>query len=171
VPQQIYLTDDTIAANIAYGVDREDIDQQALVDSALKANLHDFIINELPKGYDTVIGDRGVRLSGGQRQRIGLARAIYHRPQILVLDEATSALDNLTEQSVIESLGKLGHKMTVIIIAHRLNTLLNCDLIYLIDQGRVVASGKFNELNENNQMFKAMASTINCKQDFREGLI
>jgi len=99
-----------------------------------------------------------VRLSGGQRQRIGIARALYHNPQVLILDEATSALDNLTEQAVMEAVNNLGHDITIILIAHRLSTVRQCDQIYLLERGEVKASGNYDELNASNQQFKAMAN-------------
>ena len=129
VPQDIYLLDETIAANIAFGVDPQEIHLDALRKAALGAQILDFIENELPHGFDTTVGERGVRLSGGQRQRIGLARALYHRPQILILDEATSALDHQTELAVMETIHQLQSTLTMITIAHRLSTLERCDRI------------------------------------------
>jgi len=124
VPQQIYVADDTIEANIAFGIKNpKDINQEAVVRAAKIANLHDFVIDELPDKYKTTVGERGVRLSGGQRQRIGIARALYNNPQVLILDEATSALDNLTEQAVMEAVKNLGKNITIIMIAHRLTTV------------------------------------------------
>jgi ATP-binding cassette, subfamily B, bacterial PglK len=158
VPQQIYLSDDTVAANIAFGLDANDIDQQALERAAKIANLHDFVVNELPKRYQTTVGERGVRLSGGQRQRIGIARALYHNPQVLILDEATSALDNLTEQAVMEAVHNLGHEITIILIAHRLSTVKACDTILLLDKGDLKAQGTFDELIHLNKHFRAMAA-------------
>lgn len=157
VPQSIYLVDDSVAANIAYGVKVKDIDQQAVERVAKIANLDEFVKNDLPQGYATTVGERGVRLSGGQRQRIGIARALYHNPQVLILDEATSALDNLTEQAVMESLKNMEHKMTIILIAHRLSTVRQCDQIHLLERGKVKASGTFQELIKNNTQFKLMA--------------
>jgi ABC-type bacteriocin/lantibiotic exporter with double-glycine peptidase domain len=158
VPQHIYLADDSVAANIAFGVSAKDIDQEAVARAAKIANLHEFVVNDLPKGYATTVGERGVRLSGGQRQRIGIARALYHNPQVLILDEATSALDNLTEQAVMEAVNNLGQDITIILIAHRLSTVRQCDQIYLLERGEVKASGTFDELSENNKQFKLMAS-------------
>ena len=146
VPQHIYLADDNIAANIAFGKNRENIDLNAVEKAARIANLHDFVINELPKQYQTNIGERGIRLSGGQRQRIGIARALYHNPQILILDEATSALDNTTENIVMEAIENLGKNKTIIIIAHRSSTVKNCDKIYLMDKGEIKKEGTFEEL-------------------------
>jgi ATP-binding cassette subfamily C protein len=128
VPQEIYLLDDTIAANIAFGIDPQNIDSKALEEAARGAHILDFILS-LPEGFDTVVGERGVRLSGGQRQRIGVARALYHGPDVLVLDEATSALDHDTEKAVMETITLLKGKLTIIIIAHRLSTLEHCSRV------------------------------------------
>ena len=150
VPQNIYLSDDTIAANIAFGVDPENINFQSIERAAKIANLDMFVINELPNKYQTVVGERGVRLSGGQRQRIGIARALYHNPKVLILDEATSALDNQTEQTVMDEINKLRKDLTIILIAHRLNTIKNCDVIFRFEKGQLVAQGTFNELFDCN---------------------
>jgi ABC-type multidrug transport system fused ATPase/permease subunit len=157
VPQQIYLADDTIAANIAFGVDSNNIDQASVERAARIANLHKFVINDLPQGYATTVGERGVRLSGGQRQRIGIARALYHNPQVLILDEATSALDNLTEQAVMEAVSNLGQNITIILIAHRLSTVRQCQQIYLLEKGRVKAQGTYAELTQGSDTFRSMA--------------
>ena len=138
VPQHIYLADDTVEANIAFGVDTKDINQKAILKASKIANLHDFVMDELPKQYQTTIGERGVRLSGGQRQRIGIARALYHNPQVLILDEATSALDNQTEQAVMDAVNSLGKNITIILIAHRLNTVKNCDIIFKLKNGQLL---------------------------------
>lgn len=159
VPQQIYLADDTISANVALGVDKKYIDQNAVENAAKIANLHDFVVNDLPMGYSTAVGERGVRLSGGQRQRIGIARALYHNPQILILDEATSALDNLTEQAVMEAVHNLGHKLTIILIAHRLSTVKECDTIFMLEKGEIKGQGSFYELTQANERFRAMLSS------------
>jgi ABC-type multidrug transport system fused ATPase/permease subunit len=158
VPQHICLADDSVAANIAFGVNAKDIDQTAVERAAKIANLHEFVVNDLPQGYAATVGERGVRLSGGQRQRIGIARALYHNPQVLILDEATSALDNLTEQAVMEAVNNLGRDITIILIAHRLSTVRQCDQIYLLEQGEVKASGTYDELTAGNQQFAAMAN-------------
>ena len=146
VPQHIYLADDTVAANIAFGVDLENINQQSVEKASEIANLHEFVINELPKQYQTSIGENGVRLSGGQRQRIGIARALYQNPKVLILDEATSALDNQTEQAVMDAIKKLGKDITIIIIAHRLNTVKNCDIIFKFEKGKLINQGKFDKV-------------------------
>jgi ABC-type multidrug transport system fused ATPase/permease subunit len=150
VPQHIYLSDDTIAANIAFGIEPKYINKKHVIKASKIANLHDFVINELPKKYQTIIGERGVRLSGGQRQRIGIARALYHNPKVLVLDEATSALDNQTEKYVIDALNNLDKDMTVILIAHRINTLRFCDIIFKINKGKFIGKEVFNKLINKN---------------------
>ena len=157
VPQHIYLADDSIAGNIAFGINIKDIDQKAVERAAKIANLHEFVTNDLPQGYATTVGERGVRLSGGQCQRIGIARALYHNPQVLILDEATSALDNLTEQAVIEAVNNLGHEITIIMIAHRLSTVRQCDQLYLLDQGEVKASGTYEKLKQQSKQFKKLS--------------
>jgi len=158
VPQSIFLTDDTVAANIAFGVPLHQINQVAVEEASRIAELHDFVINEMPKGYETIVGERGVRLSGGQRQRIGIARALYHDPQVLVLDEATSALDNLTEKAVMDAVHNLSHQKTIILIAHRLSTVRKCGRIFLLNCGELEAEGTFEELFEMNERFRAMAT-------------
>ncbi|GFI45520.1 protein glycosylation K [Lachnospiraceae bacterium] len=137
IPQNIYLMDDTIRNNIAFGVDEGEINEEMLSYAVEQAQLAQ-MIRELPSGLDTQIGEMGVRLSGGQRQRIGIARALYHNPEILVLDEATSALDNDTEKAVMDAIESLHGKMTLIIIAHRLSTIKDCDLVYEIGDGKAV---------------------------------
>jgi ABC-type multidrug transport system fused ATPase/permease subunit len=157
VPQHIFLTDDTVAGNIAFGVPPAELDVRAVRRAARIAELHDFVTRELPEGYDTMVGERGVRLSGGQRQRIGIARALYHDPSVLIFDEATSALDNLTEQAVMAAVRNIGHDKTVILVAHRLSTVRNCDRIFLLDGGRCVATGSYEELLQNSAKFQALA--------------
>lgn len=141
IPQVIYLSDDTIRNNIAFGIKEKEIDEQAVRRAVEMAQLSAFI-DSLPHGLDTIVGDRGVRLSGGQRQRIGIARALYHDPEILVLDEATSALDNDTESAVMEAVDNLQGTKTMIIIAHRLTTIRNVDRIYEVADGRVAEKSK-----------------------------
>ncbi len=158
VPQQIYLANDTIEANIAFGVDVDKIDFSEIKRSAKIANLHEFVTNQLPEGYKTFIGERGVRLSGGQRQRIGIARALYNNPKILIMDEATSALDSLTEKKIMQTINELRNDITIIIIAHRLSTVRECDQIYLVDNGKIIAQGNFLELVKKNDMFSSMVS-------------
>jgi ATP-binding cassette subfamily C protein len=139
VPQDIYLLDDTIEANIAFGIDLKQVDAAALREAALGAQILDFIEKDLPQGMQTSVGERGVRLSGGQRQRIGLARALYHRPQVLILDEATSALDHQTELAVMETIHRLQGTLTIITIAHRLSTLERCDRVIRLDKGKIIS--------------------------------
>ncbi len=140
VPQRIYLTDDTVASNIGLGVPQTKIRMDAVRTAAEIANIDQFVSEELPQGYETVIGEHGVRLSGGQQQRIGIARALYHDPDILVFDEATSALDNETEAAVMEAMQRLAGKRTILIVAHRLSTVQFCDIVYEMDGGKIIAS-------------------------------
>jgi ABC-type multidrug transport system fused ATPase/permease subunit len=160
VPQSIYLTDDTIRGNIAFGIPPGDIDEKMLLRSAQMANIHSFIVNELKDGYDTIIGERGVRLSGGQRQRIGIARAIYNDPSVLILDEATSALDTFTENAIMDAINNLSHRKTIIMVAHRITTVRNCDIIYLMEQGSITDCGTYDELYEKNPSFRKMAEGL-----------
>ena len=157
VPQDIYLQDDTIASNIAFGVAEGKFDMTAVEMAAKIANIHDFIVGELPDRYNTIVGERGVRLSGGERQRVGIARALYRDPAVLVLDEATSALDGATEQSVFTAIENIARVKTLIIIAHRLTTVRKCDVVYVIDDGRIIARGTYDELMESNAKFQEMA--------------
>ncbi len=136
IPQTIYLSDDSIRNNVAFGIEEEEIEEQAVIAALKQAQLYDFV-DTLPEGLDTCVGDRGIRLSGGQRQRIGIARALYHNPEILVLDEATSALDNDTEAAVMEAIDSLKGQKTIIIIAHRLTTIKNADTTYEVKDGKV----------------------------------
>jgi len=157
VPQHIFLADTTVAANIAFGIAPEAIDMARIEAAARVANLHDFVTGDLPLGYRTEVGERGVRLSGGQRQRIGIARALYRDPDVLILDEATSALDNLTEYTVMEAVHNLAGRKTVIMIAHRLTTVKDCDTILMLERGRLVAQGTYAELVAGNETFRRMA--------------
>lgn len=158
VPQAIYLTDDTVANNIAIGIPAEFIDEQAVIRAAKLANLHEFIVNDMAQGYDTFVGEGGIRLSGGQRQRIGIARALYHDPEVLIFDEATSALDGDTEQVIITSINELAKQKTIIIIAHRLTTVKDCHSIYFFEKGRIVDQGTFDELVTKNSQFRKIAN-------------
>jgi ATP-binding cassette, subfamily B, bacterial PglK len=160
VPQSIYLSDDSIAANIAFGVEKKNIDLIKVEQVSKIANLHNFVINSLSNQYWTTIGERGVRLSGGQKQRIGIARALYHNPSLLILDEATSALDNITENIVMEAINNVGNNITVIIIAHRLSTVKNCDNIFMIENGELKNQGNYQELAKNDLTFQTMKNNL-----------
>ena len=126
-----------------------EIRQEDLERAAQNASIHDFIVNELPQGYDTVLGERGVSLSGGQRQRLGIARALYHDPPFLILDEATNALDNLTEKSVLDAITNLCQQKTLLVIAHRLSTIKACDQVCFLKEGEIQAIGTFDELESS----------------------
>ena len=157
VPQEVFLYDVSIAANIALGVPREDIDLDLVKKSAELAQAADFIESDTLQGFDTIIGEHGVRLSGGQRQRLGLARAFYLQPDVLFLDEATSALDSVTEEAVMHSIENRMPGITVVMIAHRLSTVKFCDTIFYIEKGRVVDSGNFKDLTISCPAFRQMA--------------
>ena len=157
VPQQIYLIDDSVSANIAFGSNSQKIDRIAVEQAAKTANLHDYVTKELPNNYNTILGERGTRLSGGQRQLIGIARALYHKPQVLILDEATSALDNITEQNIMNAINNLGKEVTIILIAHRLSTVKNCDIIFLLERGELKDQGTYEELSKSSKLFKKMS--------------
>ncbi len=157
VPQQIFLIDDTIARNIAFGLSTDDINHEALIEAAQMAHIYQFITRELPDGFNTVVGERGIRLSGGQRQRIAIARALYHKPELLVFDEATNALDGATEAIIQQSVRELAGTKTLIIIAHRLNTIKDCDVIHVLEHGMIIASGSYEELMAECDIFRALA--------------
>lgn len=158
VPQEIFLIDASIKENIALGISREQIDEDRVVEVAKIAQIHGFVTNQLSEGYDALVGERGIRLSGGQRQRIGIARALYNNADLIVFDEATSALDNVTEDEVMQAIDKLPYDKTIIIVAHRLSTLRNCDRILLLNQGRIEGFASWNDLFMNNENFKKMVS-------------
>jgi len=155
VPQSIFLSDSSIEENIAFGVERSLVDTDK-VQSALKLAHLDELVNKLDDGVHTNVGERGVQLSGGQRQRIGIARALYGDSQLLVFDEATSALDGVTENNIMNAIKEFQGKKTLVMIAHRLKTVKDCDVIYFIDNGTVVDQGSYDELLKRNKVFKNM---------------
>ena len=159
VPQLITLTDSTIRENIAFGVSENEINDDQIWKSIKESNLLNFIEN-LPNGINTIIGENGVRLSGGQRQRLGLARALYRTPKILIFDEATSALDIESEKKITNEIMKLSGDRTIIIIAHRINTIKNCDIIYFMKEGKIKNYGTFDELKKIDNEFKNISINI-----------
>lgn len=152
--------DGTIEDNIAFGVPDDKIDISKVKKAASIASLNEFVAT-LPNQYKTFIGERGVRLSGGQRQRIGIARALYNLPNILIMDEATSALDGKTERAIMDSIYSLSHERTILIIAHRLTTLKECDVVYMMCDGTIAASGTYQQLMEGNEEFRRLGSVDN----------
>jgi len=156
VPQDVYLNDDTVRRNVAFGVADDAIDDEA-VWRALRAARLDGFVRELPGGLDHEVGEHGVRLSGGQRQRLGIARALYHEPQVLVMDEATSALDVETERDIAATTAGLAGERTVILIAHRLSTVEDCDRLFFLKDGRLAAEGSFEQLSAASPDFRKMA--------------
>ncbi|MVW76096.1 ABC transporter ATP-binding protein [Pseudomonas xionganensis] len=158
VPQSIYLADASLAENIAFGIPAQLVDMVAVERAARAAHIHEFISEQLPQGYDTSVGERGVRLSGGQRQRIGIARALYHDPEVVVFDEATSALDNATEAAVMEAINELAGHKTIILIAHRLTTVQHCDAVYMLDKGELVAQGTYESLIAGSGEFSRLVN-------------
>lgn len=156
VPQTVFLTNSSIAENIALGIPKPLIDLKAVSRAAQMAQAEEFI-EQLPDHYKTIVGERGVKLSGGQRQRLGIARALYHQPDVLIFDEATSALDGMTEDAVMNAVQRLSQQCTMILIAHRLRTIQACDRIVMLEGGTVVADGTYNELLVNSAPFKRLA--------------
>ena len=140
LPQQVFLIDNTLRNNVALGINDNEIDDQLVHESLNNASLQEFV-DTLPQGFETKLGERGVRLSGGQRQRVAIARAFYHGRNVLVMDEATSALDHETESEIVEEIKRLKGKKTIIVIAHRLTTVQHCDRIYCLEKGKIVNSG------------------------------
>ncbi len=155
VPQNIFLSEGNIIENVAFGINSNIVDMESVKRVIKLANLDEWV-NNLPDGYLTKIGERGVQISGGQRQRIGIARALYGDADFLFFDEATSALDGVTEKIIMEAIEECARKKTIILIAHRLNTVKKCDLIFMVDQGKLVDQGSYNYLSENNAYFREM---------------
>ncbi len=157
IPQSIYLADETLRKNIAFGIPEEEIDDEQVMKALELAQLKKMVDDQLPDGLDTILGENGTRLSGGQRQRVGIARALYHEPQVLVMDEATSALDNITEKEITNAIESLKGERTVIMIAHRLTTVESCDRLYLMSNGKIMDEGTYGELVDGNSDFRKMA--------------
>mgnify|MGYP002024275502 CR=1 FL=1 len=155
VPQSIYLIDDSVRNNVAFGLDQNNIEEKKIWEALNLAQLDGFV-RELPNGLNTIVGENGVRLSGGQKQRIGIARALYHEPQVLVLDEATSALDNKIERDFMKAIENLSGKKTIISVAHRLTTVKRCNTIFFLDHGHLSDSGTYESLLEKNPKFREM---------------
>jgi len=156
VPQSIFLSEGTITENIAFGVPKKNINLEQVNKALTLANLNE-LVDQLPEGVNTKVGERGVKLSGGQRQRIGIARALYHEAEVLVFDEATSALDGITEKIVMDAIHEFSGKKTIIMIAHRLKTVQKCDLIYFMEHGKIIDRGTYQDLVVRNLKFKEMA--------------
>ncbi|MCA9776833.1 MAG: ABC transporter ATP-binding protein, partial [Candidatus Eremiobacteraeota bacterium] len=156
VPQDIFLLDDTVRRNIALGMPDEEIDDEAVERAAKIAQIHEFVTTELDNGYNSKLGERGVTLSGGQRQRIGIARALYHDPEVLVLDEATSSLDKLTEKAVMDAIQQLLGNKTLIVIAHRLSTVKMCDSVCVLEKGRIRGQDSFQNLQQKDELFQEL---------------
>jgi ABC-type multidrug transport system fused ATPase/permease subunit len=165
VPQTIFLLDDTVRANIAFD-GRDHVDDVQVHRAAQQANFHDFI-EKLPGGYDFVVGERGALLSGGQRQRVGIARALYRDARILIMDEATSALDSVTEREIIDTLSALKHQKTVVMIAHRLSTIRCADHILVIDDGKLLDQGSFDDLIERSAPFRQLVAAADMDGTIR----
>lgn len=159
VPQSPYIADSTLRSNVAFGIDQKKVDDAWVRECLVLANLED-LPRQLEMGLDTSLGEKGIRLSGGQRQRIAIARALFNRPEILILDEATSALDTISEKEIMEALENLRQRMTLIIIAHRLTTVMSCDHIFLLEKGSLAAQGSFDELAAGNKLFRQMAAGL-----------
>ena len=159
VPQMIFLTDESLRRNIALGVPTREIDETAVREAVELAQLSSFV-DSLPAGLDTVVGERGVRVSGGQRQRIAIARALYRRPQVLIFDEGTSALDNQTEADLMRALERLRGDHTIVLVAHRLSTVRDCDRIVFLDKGRIAGLGTYDVLAETNAGFRRLTASM-----------
>jgi len=149
ISQQVFLTDDTLRRNIAFGIEDKSIDETRVKECLARASLAE-LVNDLPEGIDTFVGERGVRLSGGQRQRVALARAFYYSRDVLIMDESTSALDNETEAEIVKEIKSLKGKITMVVISHRHSTVMHCDRIYKIEKGKIIAFGSPQEMLKSN---------------------
>jgi ATP-binding cassette subfamily C protein len=156
IPQSIYLADETLRSNIAFGLPETEVDDSKVRKAINLAQLESMVEN-LPQGLYTIVGEHGTRLSGGQRQRVGIARALYHNPKVLIMDEATSALDNITEKQITNAIESLKGDHTLIMIAHRLTTVKNCDKLYFMEEGEIVQEGSYHDLVDTNVKFREMA--------------
>jgi ABC-type multidrug transport system fused ATPase/permease subunit len=165
VPQDIFLLDASVAENIAFGEARESIDQERVIEAARIAQLKDFVEGKLPHQYDTTVGERGVRLSGGQRQRLGIARALYRGASLIIFDEATSSLDNVTEKELMRALDQLPNEQTALIVAHRLSTVRRCDKIVFLQEGSLIAEGKWDELVRSCKPFADLVAASNLEHE------
>lgn len=165
VPQEIFLTDLTVRENIAFGLPNDQIDETRVLEAARIAQVHDFILEELQEGYDTIVGERGIRLSGGQRQRIGIARALYDQADLVLFDEATSALDNVTEKEVMRAINALPGDKTLVMIAHRLSTLSGCDRILVLRQGEIAGFDTWAALERDCEEFRDIVQGTDFKED------
>jgi ATP-binding cassette, subfamily B, bacterial PglK len=162
IPQSVYLIDDSLRRNIAFGVQDDEVDGKRLDEAVLAAQL-DEVVRAMPEGLATSVGERGVRLSGGQRQRVGIARVLYVDAKFLVLDEATSALDGVTERDIVEAIDRLKGKRTMVIIAHRLSTVRNCDRLIHVEGGRVVGTGTWDQLETGSEAFRKLLSAVSAR--------
>jgi len=169
VPQAAFIADGTIARNIGFGIPESLVNLQKVREVARIAGIAEFIESELPRQYETLVGERGVRLSGGQRQRLSIARALYHDPDVLILDEATSALDGITEEKVIGSIRTLSGRKTILMVAHRLTTLKECETIFLLEEGRLIDQGTYDHLMATNMTFKRMAREVVAEETLGTG--
>lgn len=163
VPQKVFLAEASIRENIAFGLPSSEIDNRRIDRAIAFSHLTD-TIEQLPKGIDTFVGERGVQLSGGQQQRIGIARALYHEPDVLVLDEATSALDGISEKAIMDTINEFSGKKTIVMIAHRLSTVKQCDIIYFLDDGRIIDKGTYSDLLEGNDAFRQMTGMLSSAE-------
>jgi ATP-binding cassette subfamily C protein len=162
IPQNVYLMDDTLRRNIAFGLEDDAIDERRLTEAVAAAQL-DEVVRGMPDGLATSVGERGVRLSGGQRQRVGIARVLYLDAKLLVLDEATSALDGATERDIVEAIERLRGERTMVIIAHRLSTVRNCDRLIHLDGGRVLETGTWEDLETRSEPFRRLLSAVSAR--------